>query len=270
MKKQILLLLALFLIGTGYAQQKLYLSLGVGAGFGTASSYDFYSDSKKVHPVALGKGFDAMLRAGYFVNNFMAVELGVGYRKGFNTKIDITSSIGELGSETGNLKIAGNMLQIVPALVISPDLGSEKVRPYARLGVIIGVMNSINTKIDATIVNGESTNTKATMKYSGGVSVGGSAAIGADFNLGDRIALYAEIIYDALSYAPTKGKFTKMEVDGVDKLPDMTTSDKEVKFVKDMTGYVHQNSEPTQVLKNSYPFNSLGLNIGVKIKFGSK
>lgn len=92
MKKQILFLLALFLIGTTYAQEKIYVSLGIGGGFGTASSYDFSTNNQKAHPVALGKGFDAMLRAGYFVNNFMAVELGVGYRMGINTKIDLSSN----------------------------------------------------------------------------------------------------------------------------------------------------------------------------------
>jgi len=50
----------------------------------------------------------------------------------------------------------------------------------------------------------------------------------------------------------------------------MTTFDKEVRFVKDLTNFVQNDNEPDQQLKNSYPFNSLGLNIGVKIKFGSK
>ncbi|MDD4603379.1 MAG: outer membrane beta-barrel protein [Bacteroidales bacterium] len=269
MKKQILLLTAFFLIGTAFAQEKLYLSLGVGGGFGTAASYDFSTNGDKAHPVALGKGFDVMLRGGYFVNDFMAVELGVGYRKGFNTKInlDVFSNNGLTLDGNGTLKISGNMLEIVPALVISPNLGSKTIRPYTRLGVIIGVMNSINTKDDETIL-GHTINFN--LKYSGGVVVGGSAALGADFNLGKMFSLYAEIIYDALSYAPTKGKFTKFEADGVDMLPNMKTCDKEVKFVKDLTGYTPQDGEPSQELKNSYPFNSLGLNIGVKIKLGNK
>jgi len=147
MKKLILLFLALVLFGTAFAQEKLYLSLGFGAGFGTASTYDLYHSSVKVYPVALGKGLCGNLRAGMFLNDFIAVELGFGYRMGLRTKKDITIH-GEVVDGTGNLKYSGNMLQIVPAVVISPDMGSEKIRPYARLGVIIGVMNTIVTRID--------------------------------------------------------------------------------------------------------------------------
>lgn len=269
MKKQILFLLSFVLIGAGYAQEKGYISLGLGAGFGTAASYDFSTNGDKAHPVALGKGCDVMVRGGYFVNKFMAIELGAGYRMGFNTKIDLVPSSynKSSGNDIGTLKIAGSMLEIVPALVISPELGSGKVRPYARLGVIIGVMNTIQTKIDESYTeDGISEHILATLKYNGGVAVGGSAALGADFNLSKKIALYAEIIYDALSYAPTKGKFTKYEINGVDQLPDWKTINKEVKFVKDLSDYVYDENEPAQELKNSYPFNSLGLNIGVKVK----
>jgi hypothetical protein len=267
MKKSILLFFVLFLAGSVFAQKKAYISLGAGAGLGTARSYDLYSDGMKVHPVGLGKGLNINLRAGYFLNDFMAIELGVGYRLGFNTKIDISESNGESSSTTtGNIKYSSNMLQLVPALVISPDLGMDKLRPYARIGVIVGILPSIKTKIDVTTSYLTSYNEVATLKYSGSIAIGGSAAIGCDFNLSDLLAIYAEIYYDALSYAPSKGKFTKFEENGKDMLPDMTTYDKEVKFVKDLTGFTPTPGDPDQQLKNNYSLNSLGLNIGVKIK----
>ncbi|MEI7500822.1 MAG: outer membrane beta-barrel protein [Bacteroidota bacterium] len=265
MKKIILLFVTFFLVGSAFAQNKAYVSLGAGVGIGTARTYDLYQNETKVYPVGLGKGLNINLRAGYFLNKFMAIELGVAYRLGFNTTVTLSESSGSKSSgSTGNNKFSGNMLQLVPALVISPDLETGKLKPYARIGVIVGIMPSLVTKIDVT--SSFSAHTVATLKYSGGVAIGGSAAIGCDFNLSDLLAIYAEIYYDALSFAPSKGKFTSFKVNDKDVLPDMTTSQKEVKFVTDLTGYKPSDSEPSQEFKNSYPFNSLGLNIGVKIK----
>jgi len=269
MKKSVLIVLALLLAGTAWPQRSFYLSLGVGAGLGTASTYDFYQDNLKVYPVALGKGLNVVLRPGIFVNKFLAVELGIAYRYGFATKIEPTFDYypEKATSMTQILKFSGNMFQLIPALVISPDLGSGKVFPYIRLGVIVGVMPSTICKIDETVtLLGGTTRTQATMKYYGGVAIGGSAAIGCDFNLGEHFALFAEIYYDALSYAPTKGKFTKFEENDVDKLPEMNVDEKEVKFVKDLTDYEPSDDQPSQLLKNSYPFNALGLTIGFKYK----
>lgn len=265
MKKLIVLVFALSFFGSTFAQEKAYFSLGVGAGIGTARTYDLYQGSYKVHPVGLGKGIDFNLRGGFFINEFMALELGVGYRMGLSTKLDVETTSGTKSTHSsGTIKFKSNMLYVTPAVMISPDLGGETVRPYARLGVIIGILPSIVQNIDVT--DTYSGNTVATLKYSGGVSIGGSFALGCDFSLSEMLAIYAEVYYDALSYAPSKGKLTKCEVDGKDILGDLTTNDKEVKFVKDLTGYTPVDSEPDQQLKNSYPLNSLGLNIGLKIK----
>ncbi|MCX6242022.1 MAG: outer membrane beta-barrel protein [Bacteroidetes bacterium] len=261
MKKAILLSVCLVYMAAAYSQNSFYLSLGVGAGINTARTYDLYQDGIKVHPVGLGKGFAPVLRAGIFLNDFMAIELGVAYRMGINTKVDISNPA--IGSPTGSDKFSGGMLQLVPAVVIQPDFDLGSVSPYARVGVIIGIIPNIKCKFDATTGNH---NEVGTIKYTGGVSIGGSAALGCDFDLSDMLALYVEIYYDAMAYAPTKGKMTKYSVDGQDQLSTLNTSQKETKFVKDLTGFVHDHDSPDQQLKNSYPFNNVGLNVGVKIK----
>lgn len=271
MKKQVLIMVMLFVAATLYAQQSAYVSLGAGVGLGTARTYDLYQDYQKVYPVALGKGLDFNLRAGYFLGEHIAAELGIGYRMGFSTKIDVDMDYPELKSTygTGWMKFKSNMLYLVPAILIQPNIDAGSLRPYARLGVIIGILPSMITKMDITSTySGYSENTVGTIKYYGGVAVGGSFALGTDINISDLLAVYAEIYYDALSYAPSKGKITKMEENGKDVLPDFTTGEKEVKFVKELTNFTYSDSEPDQELKNSYPLNSLGLNIGVKVKLG--
>jgi opacity protein-like surface antigen len=266
MKKALILLFAVILSGSLFAQKKIYLSLGAGIGFGTASSYELYQDGDKAYPVALGKAVGANLHLGYFLNDFMAIDLGVSYKIGLNTKIDASYNINpelKADQEIVKMKYHGNMLQLVPGIVFSPSLDG-KIRPYTRVGLIIAVMNSITTEIDDDYPYGG--HFIGTLKYSGGIALGGSLAVGADYALGETFSIYAELYYDALSYSPTKGEFKKAEVDGVDVLSDWTTYDKEVEFVDDITNFEPDNSKPDQQLKTSYPFNSLGLNIGVKIK----
>ena len=103
-------------------------------------------------------------------------------------------------------------------------------------------------------------------EFKEGFDIWTSEGEGCDFDLSDMLAIYLEIYYDAMVYAPTKGKYTKLTVDGVDKLSDLNTYDKERKYVKDLSGYVADKDSPRQELKNSYPFNNVGLNFGVKIK----
>ena len=265
MKKVILLSICLVSMAMAYAQKSFYVSLGVGVGINTARTYDLYQDGPKVHPVGLGKGFAPVARAGIFVNDFMAIELGVAYRMGFNTKIDIpqTTTGDKSAGAYGTLKFSGSMLQLIPAVVIQPDFDLGNLSPYARVGVIIGILPAIKEKRDLT-ESGASV--IQTIKYSGGVSIGGTAALGCDFDLSDNLSLYAEIYYDAMAYAPTKAKKTKLTVNGEDKLGSLDTGEKEVKYVKDLTGYTYSKSSPSQALKNSYPFNNVGLTLGVKVK----
>lgn len=265
MKKAVLLIVCLGYMAVGLAQDSFYLSIGVGAGINTARTYDLFQTGNKVYPVGLGKGFAPVFRAGIFVNDFMAIELGVAYRMGFSTKIDLpTSSSGvKTSGATGNYKYKGNMLQLIPAVVIQPDFELGSVAPYARVGVVIGVLPSIKEKQDYTI-NGNAV--ILDWRYSGGVSIGGTAALGCDFNLSDNLAIYGEIYYDAMAYSPTKGKITKCTVNGEDKLGSLATGEKEVKFVKDITDFVYDPASPDQQLKNSYPFNNVGINFGVKLK----
>jgi len=199
MKKLSTLLLCILLAGSSFAQSKIYVSLGAGIGFGTASTYKLYQPSNKVYPVALGKAVGVNLHAGYFLNDYMAIDLGVAYKIGLSSKIEppINSDISLATGDALTLKYSGSMLQLVPGIVFMPALEGN-LKPYTRIGVIIGVMNSITTKFDS---KSSGTEMIATLKYSGGVAVGGSLALGADFALSDLLSLYAGADFTNIYYA---------------------------------------------------------------------
>ena len=107
-------------------------------------------------------------------------------------------------------------------------------------------------------------------KYNGGMAFGISSALGLMYHISDLISVYGELDLVGMSYAPIKGVMTEYTVNGADKLPNLTTDDKEIDFVDDIT-YDYNNppssAEPSKELKFYFPYSSIGLNIGVRFSF---
>ncbi len=135
---------------------------------------------------------------------------------------------------------------------------------YAKFGVIIGsgsIMFNINDTDDGDV-------SIQKVKLNGGVALGLSSGVGALFSLGEKIALFAELNMISLSYAPTKGEITEASYNGMDILPDFTVSDKEIEFVDSYT-YNYSSppadTQPSQELKEKFPFGSFGINFGCRV-----
>jgi len=71
-----------------------------------------------------------------------------------------------------------------------------------------------------------------------------------------------------ITSSPKKGELKEASYNGTDMLPNMTTSEKEIEFVKEIT-YDYENmppeNDPTQALKIKFPTGSVGLNVGALI-----
>jgi len=281
MKKIFLLILAISLLaGTAFAQ-KTYLRLGVGGGMGLKQfmgygwidedemeTNDETYDNIIVKSMGLGGGFNANLAFGFMVSDNVGIELGVNEAISLPKKTKYTYN-GDSYDDNYEVKISGMMLQIVPAIVLTPAL--EKVNPYARIGMIIGVLATGKEKYNYTY-SGEdeykATHTADyTSKVSGGIALGYSVAGGVSFNLGEKLAFFAELVFNGLTWAPSKGKYTEVVVDGVDQLPDMTTKEKEWTFEKkyDMNEDIPDGS-PDKEPKMSVNLSNAALNVGIKLK----
>ncbi len=279
--KKSMLFIVLFLLAAGIANaQKLYLRLGVGGGISlqqyeglswTDISSSAGSTSLEIKSMGLGGGLNANLALGYMLSNNFGIELGVNEFIGLNNKVTYTetrtfSDYNEAG------KLSGMMLQIVPAIVITPGL--EKINPYARLGMIIGILPSVKEQYNATLNNTigdlkSTTKTVETRKLSGGVALGFTAAAGASLNLSNKFSLFAEMVFNGITYAPSKGKITELTVNGVDQLPTTKTIDKEWNYEKKYDGntiYLIPDSSPNIKPKISMNFSNVELNIGISLK----
>ncbi|MCX6267296.1 MAG: outer membrane beta-barrel protein, partial [Bacteroidetes bacterium] len=183
MKKIYAMIFAICMTASMVHAQNAYIRLGVGGGVGlkqysgdiwadetyTSTSHDFVIKSN-----AMGGGFNVNLAAGYMLSKYVGIELGVNEFIGLSKKTTYTST-NSSSDYTSEGKISGMMLQIVPALVITPGL--EKLNPYARLGMIVGIMPSISQKYtSSSSTNGEvlkaTHSSESTAKISGGVAFG--------------------------------------------------------------------------------------------------
>ena len=282
MKKIYVFILVLVMMTGTLNAQKYYARLGVGVGLGLTyygNSYDrtitgSTSDVTEMKSGSLGTGLNINLGVGYMFSKYIGVELGFNEFIGFGVKTKYTQTQ-SVYSQQWDDKYKAMSFQIIPSLVITPGL--EKINPYGRFGLIIGVINSTNYSYTNTQSNMPTLKASTTTveKYKdkdyGGVALGFAAAVGVDYNLSEQLSLYAEVNLNGVNYSPKKGKVVEWSKDGVDQmtLATTTTKDLEWEYVKKLDRQVViPSTSPDQVLKESAILTNVGISIGVKFKFG--
>jgi hypothetical protein len=279
MKKFIqLMLLAQLAGGMVYAQDvqlanKYYGRAGVGGGIGLCyyDPCDYYYDEDYYYPeydnlksvgFTPGHGFNINIAAGYRLNKHMAVELGLRDFFGTNIKTTYTAN-GEGGTYTDTYKTRGMMFQVVPAFVLNAAM--DKWDPYARFGLIIGAVPRIYEKEEE---KDASNTTNYEGVYKGGIPLGFNAALGVNYSLSDRFQLYGEVNCNGINYTPKKYLLTLYNENGVDQLGSLSTSEKEIEFVKkyDALETIPPDS-PSKQLRESFPFSNFEVAVGVRIPF---
>ncbi len=246
--------------------QKAYVSVNAGYNVGVSKHnldyFDFYnyvssfnSYSEEQVYVSLGKGFNFGTSFGYKFSKHLGAELGVSGLLGGTTEARSSS----LGSREAYAMHA-QMLRLNPSIVIST--GAEVVDVYAKFGVVFGFA-SVYFDIES---NSGATVEKQTIEMNGGMGFGFSSGLGALYKLKQNFSVFSELNLMNLSYAPTKGEVTSYTVNGFNTMATLTTDEKKFEFVDSYS--VNQlfpppNTQPTKLLRQSLPFSSLGLNVGV-------
>jgi hypothetical protein len=253
--------MALILIATVMQGQSVYVRAGLGGAISTSPKIDYESGSSgtiESKRVGYGNGLPFVVAGGYYFGEHFGLELGVNYLFGFPNKIKSSDNY-----YTNTEKFSGSMLSVVPAFVMKFDVG--RVKPYCRIGLLIGVLNSSN----ANAINNYISTEETTEKIYGGIAIGVQGAIGAELALNKLLSLFGEVNIDGISWAPTKGKYTKYTYNGVDQLSNMTTKQKSWVYVKsfDETQYI-PSSDPDKESLVNYSFANAGLIVGVKVHFG--
>lgn len=267
MKTKCILFLVLTLLVLGTNAQSIYFRGGLGPAICTAPhmAYQFTSISNgesneftvEAKRGGLGNGLPIVVAAGYYFSENFGVEMGIDYFFGFSAKtVDDDHGI------TSTYKDHGAMLALVPAFVIR--INSDKIKPYARLGLMVGVLNSEKYTLETS-----DNHMAFAIKDYGGIAIGAQAAMGAEFPLSDLVSLFGEVNMDGISWAPKKGKFTEHSTNGTDDLGSMTTKDKTWIYKKTINSTdVITDDDPDQNSLVNYSFAKVGIIFGVKINIG--
>ncbi len=223
-----------------------------------------------------GKGLYLGGNFGYQLADHIAVDLGLGYQMGLVSGInsmyreyvyiynDYTLTNREEQS------IYGQMFHVVPGLRI--NTGGETFDLYTRFGLVAGVGKLYGESVDVDQTYDYGTDKVNTTKvekkndYYGGMAFGYQAALGMAYKIG-RAAIFAEVDLTALSYSPTKSKYTFYTKNGIDQLPSMSVTEKETVYEKEYSissSDVNNPDEPSKQAAFKSPMGSLGINIGFR------
>ena len=235
----------------------------------------------KAISTSLAKGLVFGGTVGFMYDSHLGVELGVDYLFGGSSSSEYKRSSAIVGAEysnTNSLEVSSRMLQFNPSIVLSA--GTKGFSPYAKFGLVVGTMGKITLKeeVSGTDWNGASVvnvSDKQTVEYSGRFSFGWSAAFGGMYAFSEKIGLFAEMNMVSMTWTPKKGKVTEYTRNGVDQLANASVYDKEIKFVKEVETVTDNAGNPvgsdkskaSESSKQSYSFGSLGIEMGVRIKF---
>jgi hypothetical protein len=214
-------------------------------------------------------GLDYNLWGGYHLNRFIAVGIDVEYFHGLNIKQTRTTNGGSEGtSYSEDVKWRASMLNITPGIEISP--GWSPVNPWVFVGVDFGIMPRIMEKSTYTSGSGATTTTNDyTGVYHGGLPVGFDVKAGVDWDITKTIGLYADFNLRGLNWTPTHYSLKTHSTNGVDDFSSLSTYYKEIDFKKSIDGsQTGSQDSHQQQLRQTDPFTSVGLDIGVKINLG--
>jgi opacity protein-like surface antigen len=286
-----LTLFLFFLLQVTINGQGLYMRVNGGYALGTSQgnllelsfinyTYEDDTETSELIDLSLGKGLEAGAALGYSFNRFLSAEIGFSYLKSAEWTSEMKDESGSPSDDQYSISsitqsLNSNMISLAPTIQISA--GAEKVNPYARFGLVLGKAKVMQSREMYSRYKSEFwdfdeiESSEMEMERNGGWALGFSGGLGLDFRLSQNFSFFSELRVLSLSYAPKKGEVTKYEENGINELKDLTVSEKEVEYVDKIVisndDDPIEEDEPSQDLKHYLPYNSLGLRLGLEIRF---
>ncbi len=227
----------------GYALGAQTSALGV-----TNTSAQNNSNMDKANYGTLGNAFLMRLNGGWNINENFALELGFGYAAASKTTIN--------ESRFGKTTAKANQFFLQNSVVVGANVG--KVRIYTKAGFIIPL--SVKTVIEDA--SSQNASLKQEVKYS--TPLGFTGALGIEIPMGS-LSFFGELGHTSLNIRRKSATITELKVSGIDRLPDLSNSDKNIDYVTSNPQNSNSPNVNSQELATKDPFSNFSINIGVKI-----
>ena len=273
MKKQLWILVLFLSLGGLLNAQNFYARLGIGVSGGISSNLDLlysYTNSGSgsqvtVVPVGFGRGFTGVAAFGYKPSKYIGLEFGVSQFLGLPKIADSVMKFP--GGSAVEARVLGNMLALLPAIVIRPALGD--VDPYARIGFILGIRPVVNATADFTNASmNPPDESEAVRQYYGGVAAGLNAALGVSWTVNPTVSLFAECSFSSINYSPRYSEVIFYEKNGIDQLATLTVKQTKTEYYSNIRPNEEiPDTSPDKALRKSLPFSNAGIAFGVMFNF---
>ena len=263
--------------GGGYVRATLGYHLGVsGDVLGTSTNVSSTGSTTVSNNVGTaGGGLAFGLAGGYFFNENIGIDLEAYYLLGSKTRASSTTAP---NFESYN-DIYTRQIRIAPALVLRAS--GEKIRPYARVGLLLPVGGkTVSEEFEKVTAGTAGYENKKMTEVRGRLSLGFTGAFGAEYSLNEKMSLFAELNYAGVRVNANTAEITedmRTNSDGstVNNLENAPTIQREIRFVNEVnsgtnTPGVGQNidaTKPVEILGRNSNFSSLGLRVGIVYGF---
>jgi hypothetical protein len=190
---------------------------------------------------------------GYQVNENVIFNVDLGYfrsfKGGFYQYINVSQTPGSfVAGPKADIEFLSTYYSATPGVIIQSGNKENKLRPYARFGLIIAGSNVQST------TNVEGVSGKSVNEYSGGISVGFLGGMGLYKQLNENVKFFAELDVKTITAYP-KEKVNTENFTGAPKAPT-------VRFVDN----VSPTGSTTNQLTFPIPLSSFGLSVGLQYK----
>ena len=292
MKKIFLILLVL---ATTLTHAQIYVRAGGGYAFPMAtqaigesnhSGYIIESETATAVPStservkgSYGAGVNFGVGGGYRFGKYFGVDLDIRHLSGNSIKTEDAQT--EYSSKNViNIRrvqattYRSSALLITPSFVLTAGTGNKI--PYARFGVVIGSPKVKQEYTDWSYSGNDlskpyNKNGSSKGEYSG-PSFGFQSAIGMTWALNDSFDLFTELNFTSMTWYPKTFKLTEViNTEGDNVINQISVAGKQTEYKKkiEVTNEPDQN-KPTQTLRESKPFSSLSIQVGVSYLIGGR
>jgi len=145
----------------------------------------------------------------------------------------------------------------------------RRFTPYMGFGIGIAIGTTVknhSTIVQTTGFNTVITDIKSTITFKPALDLYGE--LGVKYKISKNLSVFLDARLSALALMPSKQKITSEIINGQDVTSDLTVSQRETDFVKNVPSTTGGQDEPSKELAEKFPASGISINCGISWNFG--
>lgn len=256
---------------TALSAQDFYFNPVAGYGLNAPGEVSVMGDTAtaSIDNVNLGGGLNVGVSGGVMFEDYFGIEARLNYQNNFGYETVSLNSYPD--PNTGQTMVApatvsyhASSIRLAPLLFFRMD---ESVAPYAKVGPVVQY-SLLAMESEATNTSfGPNPSVQTTISettFKNNISIGALGEAGVMFELDGDVFLNAGIAFTSMQVTPSSSEVTRYEVNGQDRLDDLSTNARETEYVESLDlNSSNDPDQPSQALKTWFNYSSFSLRVGV-------